>query len=286
MTRMAIHLTHSKLKPAEDDIVDSSGVGGNNGTIMLNEEALEQATVWERRYARFFDVINASLSINSIGEFCAWTQHELQQIFPHGMLACGIGEIAGTEARVQNIVTCNFPPEYMQLLQQAGGLTSSPIIVQWLNTRHPVLFELSAQTARSTWLENFKRFDMQNMAAHGLSDVQGKITSYFTFSRIPGQLGRLHAELLEMLVPHLHVALVRAVKNSDSEPAAKTMPSSGLTARELEILPWLGEGKTNWEIAQVLQISENTVKNHVQRILAKLKVSNRAQAVARGLAQR
>ena len=46
---------------------------------------------------------------------------------------------------------------------------------------------------------------------------------------------------------------------------------------------WLGTGKTNWEIAQVLRISEHTVKNHVQRILIKLKVNSRAQAVAKGL---
>jgi DNA-binding CsgD family transcriptional regulator len=52
------------------------------------------------------------------------------------------------------------------------------------------------------------------------------------------------------------------------------------------VLNWVREGKTNQEIAQILDISPLTVKNHVQKILRKLKVTNRAQAVARGIAAR
>ena len=56
-----------------------------------------------------------------------------------------------------------------------------------------------------------------------------------------------------------------------------------LTAREIEILNWVEKGKSNNEIAQILSISHLTVKNHVQKILRKLNVQNRAQAVARGI---
>jgi DNA-binding CsgD family transcriptional regulator len=56
-----------------------------------------------------------------------------------------------------------------------------------------------------------------------------------------------------------------------------------LTPREQEVWQWLCLGKTNWEIAQVLHLSESTIKNHVQRILNKLNVNTRAQAVAIGL---
>ena len=57
-----------------------------------------------------------------------------------------------------------------------------------------------------------------------------------------------------------------------------------LTAREVEILHWVERGKSNNEIAQILNISHLTVKNHVQKILRKLNVQNRAQAVAKGIA--
>lgn len=51
-----------------------------------------------------------------------------------------------------------------------------------------------------------------------------------------------------------------------------------LTPRELEILEWLVKGDSNKEIARELQISESTVKVHVQNILKKFKVSSRVEA--------
>ncbi|MEN8904615.1 MAG: response regulator transcription factor [Clostridiales bacterium] len=51
-----------------------------------------------------------------------------------------------------------------------------------------------------------------------------------------------------------------------------------LTARELEVLELIAEGKINKNIAKELFISEKTVKNHVSNIFRKLKVSDRTQA--------
>jgi DNA-binding NarL/FixJ family response regulator len=52
-----------------------------------------------------------------------------------------------------------------------------------------------------------------------------------------------------------------------------------LTAREVEVLKLLGEAKTNSEIADQLFISEHTAKVHVSRILEKLGLSTRSEAV-------
>jgi two-component system NarL family response regulator len=52
-----------------------------------------------------------------------------------------------------------------------------------------------------------------------------------------------------------------------------------LTGRELEILGLVGAGKTSREIADVLYISENTVRNHVRNILDKLGMKSRFEAV-------
>lgn len=53
----------------------------------------------------------------------------------------------------------------------------------------------------------------------------------------------------------------------------------GLTAREAEVLHWIGEGKSNPEIALILSISCRTVHKHVEHILAKLGVETRFAAV-------
>ncbi len=58
-----------------------------------------------------------------------------------------------------------------------------------------------------------------------------------------------------------------------------------LSEREAEVVEWLKEGKSNWEVAQLMEISEDTVKYHMKSIMRKLNVVNRVQAVARVMEQ-
>ncbi len=68
---------------------------------------------------------------------------------------------------------------------------------------------------------------------------------------------------------------------------AERMVRTNLTARELEILKLLSKGPTNKQIGHALGISDNTVRNHVLKIIEKLEVSDRTEAattaIQRGL---
>lgn len=110
-------------------------------------------------------------------------------------------------------------------------------------------------------------------------------TSYFVFSQIPRKLTQHHADMLEMLVPHLHVVIIRALCGVEKPTPQPKMILSLLTLREQETLQWMCTGKTNGEIAQLMHISESTIKNHAQSIFKKLEVSTRSQAVARAVAE-
>jgi DNA-binding NarL/FixJ family response regulator len=59
-----------------------------------------------------------------------------------------------------------------------------------------------------------------------------------------------------------------------------TTPAHDLTAREGEVLELIAEGLTNGDIAARLFISVNTVRNHVQNILAKLDAHSKLEALA------
>src|ERR1017187_3821385 len=59
---------------------------------------------------------------------------------------------------------------------------------------------------------------------------------------------------------------------------AERMMRTNLTARELEVLNMLARGLTNKQIGHALEISDNTVRNHVNSIIEKLEVSDRTEA--------
>jgi DNA-binding NarL/FixJ family response regulator len=59
-----------------------------------------------------------------------------------------------------------------------------------------------------------------------------------------------------------------------------TWTKHALTPRELEVLTLLSEGLAQAEIAERLEITPKTVATHIERILSKLGVRSRAQAVA------
>ncbi|MAK61536.1 MAG: helix-turn-helix transcriptional regulator [Ponticaulis sp.] len=71
-------------------------------------------------------------------------------------------------------------------------------------------------------------------------------------------------------------------KEADAEPGnPKAQAALGISARELEVLELLASGLSNKEIARKLNISPNTIKTHITRLLEKLDASRRTEAIAR-----
>lgn len=75
----------------------------------------------------------------------------------------------------------------------------------------------------------------------------------------------------------------RELALNENEEGADASVFSPLTAREVEILDAVAQGNSNKEIAQILAISDQTVKNHMTSILRKLAVNDRTQAVIHAL---
>jgi two-component system NarL family response regulator len=99
-----------------------------------------------------------------------------------------------------------------------------------------------------------------------------------------------HAYLLKDIPRDDFLQAIRAVHSGQYciPPAiaarlAQRMPQEELSTREMEVLKLIVEGMSNKEIASTLAITESTVKNHVNSLLAKLKVKDRTQAATTAL---
>jgi two-component system NarL family response regulator len=89
-------------------------------------------------------------------------------------------------------------------------------------------------------------------------------------------------EELEAAIRKVHAG-ARLIPGSVAERLAARMSSSELTGRELEVLRHIVDGQSNKEIGNTLNISEATVKSHINNILSKLGVSDRTQAATTAL---
>jgi DNA-binding NarL/FixJ family response regulator len=80
--------------------------------------------------------------------------------------------------------------------------------------------------------------------------------------------------------PSLCLALFERVANQHAQPASFVMRHNlGLTRREQQLVHMISRGLTNKEIASQLNLSEQTVKNHIHRMLRKVGATNRLGAV-------
>jgi DNA-binding NarL/FixJ family response regulator len=81
------------------------------------------------------------------------------------------------------------------------------------------------------------------------------------------------------LSPTAASVLIDAMRRSH-EPVERDQRPSGLSDREFEVMDLIARGRSNSEVASQLFLSEKTVKNHVNRIYAKLGVKTRGEAIA------
>jgi DNA-binding response OmpR family regulator/DNA-binding CsgD family transcriptional regulator len=80
--------------------------------------------------------------------------------------------------------------------------------------------------------------------------------------------------------PDEHTHLIRLVDENAADEKTVIKAYFGVTNREAEVCLWLAKGKTNREIAQILEMSPRTVNKHLEQLFRKLGVDNRTSAAA------
>ncbi|MDD5250375.1 MAG: LuxR C-terminal-related transcriptional regulator [Rhodocyclaceae bacterium] len=230
--------------------------------------------------------IEASLRVYTSHHFFSWTQGLLQNLIPHEILICSLRGGDGNLSLVESFSTAAAEAEpFDRLYIQEPGL-GERLVREWEeNLYQPLALDAAGLAPESALSREFARIGASRLVAHGTYDTSGRMTSFFIFAGSAVDANPRRTRLVEILVPFLHAAWVRTKVSLSGEAGAHADAHAGardlLTEREREVLKWVYLGKSNIEIGLILGISPLTVKNHVQEILRRLNVQNRAQAVGK-----
>jgi transcriptional regulator EpsA len=234
--------------------------------------------------------LDAALRVRARHQFFSWTQGALQNLIEHEVLICALRNGAPALYHVDSFTTLAVEPAHFNELFHQDVSMVPHIIKTWEeNCCQTAICEAGdgSPFSGSAFARELRQIGAERLVAHGTHDAAGQVTSFFIFACRPGAVGARQAYLVELVVPSLHLAWMRSQVNWQARSSGVKPAAAGLlTVRELEILEWIYRGKSNIEIGMILKISPLTVKNHVQKILRKLDVLNRTQAVGKALALR
>jgi len=233
--------------------------------------------------------IDASLRVHARAHFFGWTQGLLQSLIPHEVLICALRARAPASFRVDSFSTVLPDASTFGELLLRDASVVSELTKTWKQKRcRPLACEVGAGgTLGGALGRELGRIGATRVFAHGSQDADGEVCGFFVFAAAPAAVGPATPHLVELALPFLHAAWIRSQTLETRERACLAPAGvAALTAREQEILRWICLGKSNGEVGAILEISPLTVKNHVQKILRRLNVVNRAQAVAKALEAR
>lgn len=194
-------------------------------------------------------------------------------------------KIFDTEALIAQNTLHTYPECWANRYQQAQHIKNDPIIEHLSRSMLPVFWDdVSRTDPKNIVLGEAKEHGLGygitvSLFGHGgqravLSLARDKESGGLSAPR------ETMAGLAQLTASYVHEALCKLGGNDNNEVLAT------LSAREMDCLQWAAAGKTSWEIAQILSISERTVVFHMTNAARKLGATNRRQAVVRALALR
>ncbi len=215
--------------------------------------------------------------------------HQLLQLIK-GAVACSrvIGGIAqlnshGTFEEFNSVINVSYSNEWLYTYCKRKYAGSDVVLQSILSTFQTQVWEQTYKKTASPkeleFVEEARGYDLTHGVTTGMLEPGRNFASFFSFAGGDFDNTVRYKGLLEYLLPYLH----RIMLMNLNTPSVNRM--KGLSPRELMVLEWMKQGKTNWEISRIIGVSERTVRFHVESIFAKLDVGSRTQAVACAIEQ-
>lgn len=172
----------------------------------------------------------------------------------------------------------NFPPDWNTQYEQNKFSAIDPIVAHCNHSMLPILWteDLFSQTP---WLwQALQQQGLQHGWSQSFHDAESGLYSMLSLARshCPITAYELYENLgfTVFIGRHLHALAAKTLPKKISKPSTPR-----LSPREVEVLRLSADGKTAYEIAIILNLSERTVNFHVHRAIEKLGVCNKIAAV-------
>jgi LuxR family transcriptional activator of bioluminescence operon len=184
-------------------------------------------------------------------------------------------------------IISGYPKEWRDRYQELGYQGLDPTVRHCASHITPIAWDAigpleKADRVVTRLMGESREFGLKSglsLPVHGAGGEFGMLS--LAANADPEKMRQRIREILpeaHLLTAYLHEAVRRVVDVVEIVPAIPR-----ISKRERECLAWSAEGKTSWEISQILGIAERTVIFHLQNVSDKLKVVNRQQAVARAV---
>jgi DNA-binding CsgD family transcriptional regulator len=202
----------------------------------------------------------------------------IKKIIPFESAACLMGRKAEGNCVAQfDLINISYPSEWLLNYVTKQYHLIDPIVKENFNN-----FDLQywkdtyrKHSAPTSFLKEAEDFDLYKGYSIGYRNLKATEGSLFSFSGKNIEHNLRSELILKQITPHLHRALNQLLAKE-----SETNSSIVVTSREREILQWLKEGKSTWDISAILEISQDTVNFHLKNLSRKLNTSNRTHTVA------
>lgn len=173
----------------------------------------------------------------------------------------------------------NYPDTWTEHYLDAGYLKIDPRIKKARQGQDIFLWHEELFSSAPQFWEDLKRHGLHQGCSLSILDQQPGF-SMLSLVRIGG-LGLCEAEIKDK--EHHVQCLARVshdiLRNLVCQQQARKLPT--LTEREVEVLKWTADGKSAQDIAEILELSKNTIDFHIKNSVRKLDAPNKTAAVIR-----
>ena len=199
--------------------------------------------------------------------------------FTHG----GLADMPGPHERIEDTTLClSWPDEWRERYFSQNYIAEDPANLHLVRSNEPYTWN---EMLGFPYYNKRQRRIVSEASEFGLTTglivpLTGLLTGPALVTIAGGSIDFSTRERAE-----LHLAAIYAharIRNLSGRK--RVFPQAPrLSPRERECLQWVAAGKTDWEISEILSISEKTANSHIERVKRKYGVTTRMQAVVHGL---